>query len=318
MTPLLLFQPIYQERVWGGRGLESFLGRKLYGPAPIGESWEIVDRPEAQSVVAGGRWAGKSLRELLATHGEEIMGSQWPKARPFPILVKWLDCRERLSLQVHPPATIAARLGGEPKTENWYIARAEPGAAVLAGLKPEVDSAAFRAALKNNSAESLVHRLPTVAGDSLLIRSGVMHAIDGGNLILEIQQNSDTTYRVYDWGRVGLDGKPRAMHVEQSLASLETNTAGTPQLVRSADKKTILADCHEFRITRHRLAEGETIAFEAGQQARILSVVSGTMTSEGVSLGAGDNVLLPYAGAFTFGAGKDAVILVTDNFSSLD
>jgi mannose-6-phosphate isomerase len=318
MTPLLLFQPIYQERVWGGRGLESFLGRKLYGPAPIGESWEIVDRPEAQSVVAGGRWAGKSLRELLATHGEEIMGSQWPKARPFPILVKWLDCRERLSLQVHPPATIAARLGGEPKTENWYIARAEPGAAVLAGLKPEVDSAAFRAALKNNSAESLVHRLPTVAGDSLLIRSGVMHAIDGGNLILEIQQNSDTTYRVYDWGRVGLDGKPRAMHVEQSLASLEANTAGTPQLVRSADKKTILADCHEFRITRHLLVDGESLAFEAGQQARILSVVSGTMTSEGVTLGAGDNALLPYAGAFTFGAGKDAVILVTDNFSSLD
>jgi mannose-6-phosphate isomerase len=290
----------------------------LSGTAPIGESWELVDRPEAQSVAAVGPWAGTSLRQLMVMHGAEIMGSQWPKARPFPILVKWLDCRERLSLQVHPPATIAARLGGEPKTENWYIVRAEPGAAVLAGLKPGADSTAFRAALKNNTAESLVHRLPTQAGDSLLIRSGVMHAIDGGNLILEIQQNSDTTYRVYDWGRVGLDGKPRAMHVEQSMASLEANTAGTPQLVRSNDRKAVLAECHEFRITRHQLGDGESLAFGPGEQARILSVVSGTGKADGTTLGPGDNALLPYAGSFAFLAGNDAVVLVTDNFSSLD
>jgi len=318
MTPLLQFKPIYQERVWGGRGLESFLGRKLSGTAPIGESWELVDRPEAQSVAASGPWAGKSLRELMAVHGAEIMGPAWPKTRSFPILVKWLDCRERLSLQVHPPASVAGKLGGEPKTENWYIARAEPGAAVLAGLKPGVDSAKFRAALKDNTAESLVHRLPTVAGDSLLIRSGVMHAIDGGNLILEIQQNSDTTYRVYDWGRVGLDGKPRAMHVEQSMASLEANTAGTPELVRSADKMTVLAECREFRITRHRLTGGEKLAFAAGEQARIISVVSGKLMVDETSLGAGDNALIPYAGAFNFSAGPETVVLVTDNFSSLD
>lgn len=186
MTPFLNFKPIYQERVWGGRALESFLGRKLPGSAPIGESWELVDRPEAQSVITIGPWAGRSLHEVMAANTATIMGPAWPKERPFPILVKWLDCRERLSLQVHPPASIAARLGGEPKTENWYIARAEPGSAVLAGLKPGVDAARFRAALKDNTAESLVHRLPTMAGDSLLIHSGVMHAIDGGNFILEI------------------------------------------------------------------------------------------------------------------------------------
>ena len=132
MTPFLSFKPVYQERVWGGRALASFLDRKLPGSAPIGESWELVDRPEAQSVVANGPWAGKSLREVMATHAAAVMGPAWPPERPFPILVKWLDCRERLSLQVHPPASIAAQLGGEPKTENWYIARAEPGAAVLA------------------------------------------------------------------------------------------------------------------------------------------------------------------------------------------
>jgi len=318
MTPLLQFRPIYQERVWGGRGLESFLGRNLSGTAPIGESWELVDRPEAQSVVAGGPWKGKSLHELMVSHGGEIMGPRWPKGRPFPILLKWLDCRERLSLQVHPPASVAAQLGGEPKTENWYVVRAEPGAAVLAGLKPEANPAAFRAAMKKNATESLVHRWPTMAGDSLLIPSGVMHAIEGGNLILEIQQNSDTTYRVYDWGRVGLDGKPRAMHVEQSMASLEANTAGTPQLVRSPDKQTTLAECREFRIIRHRLVDGESLHFGAGEQARILSVVEGKVTSGALDLSLGDNVLLPQEGAFTFVARQDAVVLVTENFSSLD
>jgi len=318
MTPFLKFKPVYQERVWGGRALESFLGRKLPGSAPIGESWELVDRPEAQSLVTNGPWAGRTLREVITTQAASIMGPLWPKDRPFPILVKWLDCRERLSLQVHPPASIAARLGGEPKTENWYIARAQPGAAVLAGLKPGVDAARFRTALKDNSAESLVHRLPTMAGDSLLIHSGVMHAIDGGNLILEIQQNSDTTYRVYDWGRVGLDGKPRAMHVEQSMASLEANTAATPHLVRTTEKLTVLAECREFRITRHRLSRDERLAFTAGEQARILSVVEGTLTADDTTLRAGDNLLLPFAGAFAFSAGEEAVVLVTDKFGSLE
>ncbi len=318
MTPLLKFKPVYQERVWGGRGLESFLGRKLPGSTPIGESWELVDRVEAQSLVEGGPWAGRSLRELMATHGAELMGPHWPKERPFPILVKWLDCRERLSLQVHPPASIAAKLGGEPKTENWYVARAEPGAAVLAGLKPGVDAAAFREALKDNSAESLVHRLPTQGGDSLLIHSGVMHAIDGGNMILEIQQNSDTTYRVYDWGRVGLDGKPRAMHVEQSMASLEANTAAAPSLVRNGEKTAVLAQCREFRITRHRLARGEGLTFNAGEQARILSVVGGRLAAGETTLTLGDNALLPFGGKFGFIAVEDAQVLVTDGFSSLE
>ena len=318
MTSLIQFTPIYQERVWGGRGLATFLGRKLPGATLIGESWEIVDRPEAQSVVSAGAWAGKSLHELMTAHRAEIMGPAWPADRPFPILVKWLDCRERLSLQVHPPASIAAKLGGEPKTENWYIAHAEPGAAVLAGLKEGVDATKFRAALKDNTAESLVYRLPTVAGDSLLIRSGVMHAIDGGNLILEIQQNSDTTYRVYDWGRMGLDGKPRAMHVEQSMASLEANTAGTPKLVRTTEKQAVLADCPEFRITRHQLAKGEKLSFGAGEEARLLALTAGRVAAAGQELAPGDNVLLPYAGSVDFTALIDSTVLVTDHFSSLE
>lgn len=318
MTSLIQFAPIYQERVWGGRGLATFLGRQLPGTTPIGESWEVVDRPEAQSVVTAGPWAGKSLHELLTTQRAELMGATWPAGRPFPILVKWLDCRERLSLQVHPPASIAGKLGGEPKTENWYIAHAEPGAAVLAGLKDGVDAARFRAALKDNTAESLVHRLPTEPGDSLLIRSGVMHAIDGGNIILEIQQNSDTTYRVYDWGRMGLDGKPRAMHVEQSMASLEANTAGTPSLVRTKEKQTVLADCREFRISRYQLAAGEKLRFRAGEEARLLAVTAGRISGGGLELELGANALLPFAGSFEFTADTESTVLVTDHFSALE
>lgn len=317
--PALLFQPLYQERVWGGRALSSQLGRTLPGTAPIGESWEIVDRPEAQSVVASGPHAGRSLRAIIAADPAGIMGPGWAATRVFPILVKWLDCRERLSLQVHPPASIAPGLGGEPKTENWFIAHAEPGAAVLAGLAPGVDAARFRAALADGTAESLVRRHATGAGDSVLIRSGVMHAIDGGNLILEIQQNSDTTYRVYDWGRVGLDGKPRQLHIEQSLACLTANTAPTPQLVRAAPaaRETVLAECAEFRLRQFNLAGGERLAFAAREQPRLVSVVNGTLRETGgQSLRRGANALLPYADTFAFAAEGAATVIVTDQFTA--
>src|SRR3990170_3892202 len=131
---VLRFEPLYQERPWGGRLIESSFDRMLPPASRIGESWEIVDRPETQSVVRGGRHVGRTLRELIETHGRELMGPRWPAKNRFPILVKWLDCRERLSLQVHPSTMTASALGGEPKTENWYIARAQPGAALIVGL----------------------------------------------------------------------------------------------------------------------------------------------------------------------------------------
>ncbi len=311
MTPFLQFNPIYQERVWGGRGLESFLGRKLSGASLIGESWELVDRPEAQSVVAGGPWAGKTLRQLMTDRATEIMGPAWPKERPFPILVKWLDCRDRLSVQVHPPAGIAARLGGEPKTENWYFAQAAAGAAVYAGLRAGVTRKIFERAITAGTVDQCLNRLSVRQGDSLLIESGTMHAIDAGNVILEIQQNSDTTYRVYDWGRLGLDRKPRALHVRESLECLSANPTKSPQLVRG---ERVLAQCHEFTIRRQELKAGERVSFAGGQQARILSVVDGDLAGGG-TLRRGDNALLPFAGELSFTAKTAATVLVTEDFS---
>ncbi len=315
MPSLLKFHPLNQERVWGGRKLAAYFGRELPGDGPIGESWEVVDRHGAQSVVSEGPWAGLTLRQVILRQSMEVMGPRWAPEKPFPILVKWLDCRERLSLQVHPPASVAVEFGGEPKTENWYVVEAEPGAAVLAGLVDGVDVAEFRAALAAGKAETLVQRMPTRAGDSLLIQSGVVHAIDGGNLILEIQQNSDTTYRVYDWGRVGLDGKPRAMHMEQSLRCIAANRATRPAVTRADGAKgQVIAQCGEFRITRQAISKNDTLAIPAGEP-RIVSVIEGCLEAEGEKLCKGDNAVVPFSVHCRLTAQVDAVVLVTDRFA---
>lgn len=314
MRDLLRFQPLYHERVWGGRALENLLGRRLPSNELIGESWEIVDRREAQSIVEGGALNGQSLHSILQRHGADVMGPKWPAAAPFPILVKWLDCRERLSLQVHPPAAVAAELGGQPKTENWYIAQTAPGAELIVGLKRGVTRAQFEAAVATNTVEECVHHFPVAAGDSILVHSGQVHAIDAGNLILEIQQNSDTIYRVYDWGRVGLDGKPRQMHLAQSLRSIDWKDF-EPKPVRGAPTSGVIADCPEFSIRRLVLGAGERNHISGGQQPRLLSVVSGSVRCGGTLLNRGDNALLPYAAAFALIAETTAIVLVTENFA---
>lgn len=318
MQQLLRLKPLYQDRVWGGRALETSLGRKLPEGRPIGESWDIVDRPEAQSIIQGGPWHGRSLREVLNEHASSIMGPNWPVGRAFPILVKWLDCRERLSLQVHPPAAVAPELKGEPKTENWYIAEAVPGSHLIVGLKRGVTRQQFETALRELTLENCVHRFPVMAGDSILVTSGQIHAIDGGNLILEIQQNSDTTYRVYDWGRVGLDGKPRQMHVSESLRSIKWDDF-EPAPVRAEPKAAVIAEAQEFRIRRVPLRAAEKFSIKSKEEPRILSVVEGrvsaTQLGQTETLTRGDNVILPYDGAFTLCAEHGAMLLLTEKFS---
>jgi len=325
MRELLRLRPLYQQRVWGGRALESTLDRKLPPGVPIGESWEIVDRAEAQSVIEGGPLHGTTLRDAIARNAATIMGPKWPATKVFPILVKWLDCRERLSLQVHPPAAVAPELGGEAKTENWYIAHTKPDAELIVGLKRGVTREQFERAIGANTLEECVHHFRVAAGDSILVHSGQVHAIDAGNLILEIQQNSDTTYRVYDWGRVGLDGKPRQLHISESLRSIDWNDF-EPSPVRAAPTSGVIADCPEFQIRRVVLGAGERLHLRANEQPRILSVVSGalransetgsgTKTPFGQKLNRGDNVLVPYAGAFTFAAEGMTILLVTEDFA---
>jgi mannose-6-phosphate isomerase len=229
----LTFQPIFKTRVWGGREMERLFKKNLPAGKPIGESWEISDRPGDVSVIANGPLAGKNLRWLMENHRAELLGNVKPATgNRFPWLCKILDAREKLSLQVHPPAGKAAELKGEPKTEMWFIADAAPGAELFVGFKRGVTRAEFEKKIQTGKVAKCFHRIPVRADDVMFLPSGRVHAIGAGLVIFEIQQNSDTTYRVFDWNRVGLDGKPRELHVAQSLASIDFNDF-EPVLVQS-------------------------------------------------------------------------------------
>ncbi len=217
------FQPIFKQRVWGGRELERLYHKPLPPGVPIGESWEITDRPGDVSVIANGPLAGKDLRWLMEIHAADLLGDARPHSGRFPLLIKLLDAQEKLSLQVHPPAARAAELGGEPKTEMWYIAEAAPGAELYVGLKPGVTRAEFEHKVEAGTVADCFHRVRVQSGDAMFLPSGRVHALGAGLVIFEIQQNSDTTYRVFDWNRLGLDGKPRELHIPQSLASIDFN-----------------------------------------------------------------------------------------------
>jgi len=275
----ITFIPLYMERVWGGRELEREYLRQLpYPDRPIGESWEIVDRENEQSIVADGPLAGSSLHELWTRHRNDIFGKRLPDSARFPILIKVLDARKDLSIQVHPPADLAPGLGGEPKTEMWFIAACEPGAKLYVGLKKGVTREAFQQAINDGSVAELVHEIIPFAGESIFIPSGRLHAIGAGLLIHEIQQNSDTTYRVFDWNRLGLDGNPRALHVDQSLASIDFNDF---EPTMDEPLGNTLASCEHFETQRHILRPGDAIANPDARWFSIISVVSGSLQSEG-------------------------------------
>src|SRR5437763_2061400 len=217
----LTFEPIFQERIWGGRKLETLYGKRLPAGKVIGEAWEISDRADANSVVANGPLAGRTLASLMTSDRAAIMGrARSPEGR-FPLLIKLLDAQDNLSLQVHPPQHIAVDLGGCAKTEMWYVAAAEPGALLYAGLRRGVTRDEFAEKTRNGTIAECFHQLPVHEGDSLFLPSGRVHALGKGRVIFEIQQNSDTTYQVFDWNRVDASGKPRQLHVEESLKCID-------------------------------------------------------------------------------------------------
>ncbi len=294
MTPIT-FTPLYMERVWGGRMLESEYGRTLPDDSPYGESWEIVDRKEEQSIVAEGEFTGRSLHELWTTRREEIFGTGLPDSPRFPLLIKVLDARDDLSIQVHPPAAIAPALGGEPKTEMWYIAKADAGAKLYAGLKAGITRDEFETALGDGSVAEVVHALEPRSGESIFIPSGRLHAIGAGFLIHEIQQNSDTTYRVFDWNRMGLDGKPRELHVEESLRSIDFND-DEPGM--DAPSGTVIAECDHFRVEKLELGTGDPAANARDDRFSIFSIAEGEVTdADGRLYRKGDFLLLPQGSA---------------------
>lgn len=295
-----VFQPIFKERVWGGRNMERLYGKNLPAHQVIGESWEITDRPEGVSVIANGALAGKTLHWLIENRAEELLGAG-RDAKRFPLLVKILDAQDRLSLQVHPPAAVAKELNGEPKTEMWFIADATPEAVVFVGLRRGVTRADFERSVRDGSVAECFHRIPVRAGDALFLPGGRAHGIGAGNVMFEIQQNSDTTYRVFDWNRVGLDGKPRQLHIEQSLASIDFNDF-EPSPIKStySRNETIsvryLVDDPLFRVNAWQIKRGQRF-YVSSRLPQIFGVVRGRMTVSGNGVEArlkpGDFCLVP-------------------------
>jgi mannose-6-phosphate isomerase len=282
------FEPIFMERIWGGRKLADLFGKNLPDGKRIGESWEIVDRPEAQSVVANGSLKGKTLHELWSQHREEIFGDV-PSAPRFPLLIKILDAREKLSLQVHPPEKIAAKLGGEPKTECWYIAAAEPNAELFVGFKRSISRDQFEKSLQSGSLADDVYAIKAKPGDAMFLPAGRFHGIGGGNVLIEVQQNSDTTYRVFDWNRVDQEtGKPRQLHVEQALESIDFSDIA-PKLVEPSGELFIR---HElFEIQKWNLDSPREVT-PLGEFA-IVGCLSGALNCADVDLGPGEFFLVP-------------------------
>lgn len=272
------FQPLYMTRVWGGRELERAYGRRLpEAHTPYGESWEIVDRENEQSVVDEGPLAGAALHDLWTQRREDLFGAGYEAHARFPVLIKILDARDDLSIQVHPRAAHAGP-DAEPKTEMWFIAGCDPGAKLYAGLKRGVTREVFERALADGSVAACVHAIEPRPGDSIFIPSGRLHAIGSGFLIHEIQQNSDTTYRVFDWNRVGLDGKPRQLHIDESLANIDFDDI-EPAI--DAPHDGWLADCPWFRTERIRLQGGGTLANPDPEKFSIVSLIDGGLESAG-------------------------------------
>jgi len=287
LTGPLTFEAIFVERVWGGRRLESEFGKNLPPQRPIGESWEIVDRPEAQSVVRNGPLRGKTLHELWTQYREEIFGDV-PDSPRFPLLLKLLDAHEKLSLQVHPPAKFAERLGGEPKTEFWYVAAADPGAEVYLGFGESITRDQFEKALRDGTAADHVHKILVKTGDAAFLPAGRLHALGAGNLLIEIQQNSDTTYRVFDWNRRDDAGKQRQLHIDQALQCIDFSDV-RPRLVQPEGE--LLLRHNLFEIRKWDLRSAREIASRG--QFEIACCLTGSARCAGVDLGPGEFFLIP-------------------------
>jgi mannose-6-phosphate isomerase len=256
----LLFERIYLEKVWGGRELERALGIELPAEVEVGETWELCDRGDNNSVVASGACAGRELRGLMMSSAGSLLGRARPSTTgAFPLLIKYLDAKKPLSVQVHPDHKTARRLGVESgKTECWYILSAEPGALIYLGLKPDVDATTFAEKAAGPEVVDLLMPYEVEAGQFVFVPAGTVHAIGAGVTLAEVQENSDVTFRLYDWGRLGLDGNPRAAHVEEALLAMQYDQLlegpVTPDLDGELNRFAQLADCEAFGVELHDVA----------------------------------------------------------------
>ncbi len=290
LYPLKL-APALQVKVWGGRRLESALGKRLPSAEPYGEAWESHD----SALVLNGPLAGMSLGELTARYGESLIGAGNAPEDGFPLLAKLIDAEDWLSVQVHPNDAQARALEGEPrgKTEAWVILHAEPGARLVIGLQPGTTRDHLRQAIRENRLEQLLAFREVRSGDALYIPANTAHALGPGLLLYEIQQSSDLTYRLYDWGRLGLDGLPRQLHIDRGAGVV--NLGASPSVERRTG--SLLIDGAYFQLWRHALQDGG-LEQNGDRKFHLLTCIDGALSLEAgghetLELKLGETCLIP-------------------------
>ncbi len=305
-VPLRLL-PVAAEKVWGGQRLAGLVADPLKVKGKVGEVWVCSDREERGSTVAGGPFDGRTLRGLMLSEREALLGDARPNTNGgFPLLVKLLEAAEDLSIQVHPDAAAAERLRSESKEECWYILHAERRAEVYLGLADGVDARTFATSAASPDVVDLLARHRVTAGDFVHVPAGTVHGIGAGVTLVEVQESSDTTYRLYDWGRVGLDGKPRETHLDEALASIDydQHPAGPVRAEFRAlegadhvDRRALLVDAPAFRVELLELHRGGPVGAERLPSVLVVLSGSGTLTTAATEaplrLRAGECWLLP-------------------------
>jgi mannose-6-phosphate isomerase len=303
-------RPYFREMVWGGRRLAELYGKDLPPGQAIGESFELSAYPGRESVVASGPLAGRDLRNLVEEYGEELVGRQVKEryGGRFPLLIKLLDAQQDLSVQVHPDDAYTRRkkLADDGKMEAWFVLHAEDGR-VAYGLQPGVDPPAFAAALEAGRVEEVIRFYPVQAGDVVFVPPGIVHALCRGVVLYEVQQSSDLTFRIYDYGRLGLDGRPRLLHLEVAMEVIDFGAdPGQPVSWRhrcgAESDRAVLVECEHFRLNLYQRSQG-VIRHGAGDSFLGLTLVAGEAVvsgsrrhgrdGDGVALRSGDTALIP-------------------------
>jgi len=292
----LKFQPIFKERIWGGRALRTVFGKDLPPGAKIGESWELADLPQDKSEIINGPLAGETIDTAIDNLGAAVTGRDDYKP-PFPLLIKILDAQDILSVQVHPDAETCGRTGkGDPKTECWYIIDAAPSAVIYKGLKKGVTKEQFAQSIEDGNCDRLLEKVQVKKGECHFLPAGTCHAIGPGLLIAEIQTPSDTTYRVFDWNRVDDSGRGRQLHIADALESIHFDPSGDDLSVRTVGR---LVDSDVFKVNKGHQTSGCEVLLSAGRMKILMAITGqGCITSQGaenVDFKKGDTLLIPAA-----------------------
>ena len=316
---IYLLEPAFKDYIWGGTRLRDEYGKDC-SYDKVAESWELSCHKDGPSVISG---SGMTLQELIDKEGRQILGTNCERFENFPILIKLIDAKDNLSVQVHPDNDYAMRVEGEyGKTEMWYVVDCDEGAELLYGFKHEISKEEFAQRIADNTLLEVTNNVPVHKGDVFFIKSGTLHAIGKGILIAEIQQNSNTTYRIYDYGRVGKDGKPRELHVEKAkdvtkLAPAETYP-DTPVVQENGASIKLLSKCEYF--TTYKVDIEEKAEFDADDSSFVsLLILEGSPVvtdgkSDPVSAKKGDSLFISAGtGRFTVEGSCSLILTRIDN-----